>query len=268
MPSSLIIVGLVVAWLVVLVPMVARKRQEVARTAEATSAVPDARRDETSSSVEEEFAMPDAGHTEAEPAQPEDLAAPEDGYELEDGYDDGYDEYLDDDEPTPRPYRPGRGGFDAETAARVARAKYAFRQRVVLLLLLGAVGTAVAAVAVTPLVWWAHGVLDLTLVGYLSYLRRQVRIEEDVRARRLARLRAQPARRPAPRREPRVEAEPEADLAPVAEEEPRSALVPRTAVQPTQPRPGTVVVDLDDEDPVFVELDGPSRMPYRRAAGE
>jgi hypothetical protein len=264
----LIIVGLVVAWLVVLVPMVARKRQEVARTAEATPAAPEARRDETSSSVEEEFAMPDAGHTETAPAQPEGVAAAEDGYELEDGYDDGYDEYLDD-EPTPRPYRPGRGGFDAETAARVARAKYAFRQRVVLLLLLGAVGTAVAAVAVTPLIWWAHGALDLTLVGYLSYLRRQVRIEEDVRARRLARLQA--ARRPAPRREPRAEAEPEAEaLAAVAvvEEEPRSALTPRPAVQPTQPRPGTVVVDLDDEDPVFVELDGPGRMPYRRAAGE
>ena len=32
MPSSLIIVALAVAWLVVLVPMVVRKRQEIAET--------------------------------------------------------------------------------------------------------------------------------------------------------------------------------------------------------------------------------------------
>jgi len=35
MPSSLIIVALVVAWLVVLVPMMARKRQETASEAQA-----------------------------------------------------------------------------------------------------------------------------------------------------------------------------------------------------------------------------------------
>src|SRR5439155_22490949 len=38
MPSSLIIVGLVLAWLVVLVPMIVRKRQEVARTADSALA--------------------------------------------------------------------------------------------------------------------------------------------------------------------------------------------------------------------------------------
>ena len=32
MPSSLVVVALVVAWLVVLVPMIVRKRQEVAKT--------------------------------------------------------------------------------------------------------------------------------------------------------------------------------------------------------------------------------------------
>ena len=32
MPSSLVVVALVLAWLVVLVPMIVRKRQEVAKT--------------------------------------------------------------------------------------------------------------------------------------------------------------------------------------------------------------------------------------------
>ena len=34
MPSSLVVVALVLAWLVVLVPMIVRKRQEVAKTAD------------------------------------------------------------------------------------------------------------------------------------------------------------------------------------------------------------------------------------------
>ena len=38
--------------------------------------------------------------------------------------------------------------------------------------------------------WWLHAITDIALVGYLVYLRRQVRIEEDVRSRRLARLSA------------------------------------------------------------------------------
>ncbi|CAL9639776.1 hypothetical protein SUDANB95_06283 [Actinosynnema sp. ALI-1.44] len=221
MPSSLIIVGLVVAWLVVLVPMVARKRAD-ART-----------------SMEEEYdAMPDAEFDE-------------------------YDDYADAEaeefeEVAHRPYRPGRGGFDPETAAIVAQAKYAFRRRVVGTLLLLALVTGVVAGVLYPLVWWGHAAVDLTLVGYLVYLRRQVRIEEDIRARRLARL-AQSRRRPAPR--PAVVEEREEQV----EEEHGLAPQPRFE---HHVRPGTVVVDADDEDPVFVELDGPETLPYRRAVGE
>lgn len=221
MPSSLIVVGLVVAWLVVLVPMVVRKRA-------------DAR-----SSVEEEYdAVPEA--------------------ELDyDDYDD-FEEY----EAEYRPFRPGRGGYDPETAAIVAQAKYAFRRRVVGTLLLTALVTGVAAGFVHPLVWWAHGAVDLALVGYLSYLRRQVRIEEDIRARRQARLAQR--RRPVRRAEPRPRA---AEPAGPVEEEFESGLDPRPRFQ-HHVRPGTVVVDTDDEDPVFVELDGPEALPYRRAVGE
>lgn len=85
-------------------------------------------------------------------------------------------------------FRPGRGGFDPEAAALAARARYAFRQRVVIGLLVLAVVTAGVALLVLPAIWWVHALVDFTLVGYLVYLRRQVRMEEAIRARRAARM--------------------------------------------------------------------------------
>ena len=70
--------------------------------------------------------------------------------------------------PPPR-YRPGRGGFDPEAAAIAARARYAFRQRVVLAMLIAAVVTGVIAGVAVPELWWAHAAVDLALVGYLVY---------------------------------------------------------------------------------------------------
>ncbi|PSL54160.1 hypothetical protein B0I31_107215 [Saccharothrix carnea] len=234
MPSSLIVVGLVVAWLVVLVPMVARKRADASR-----------------GSVEEEYD-----------------AMPEDDTDFED-----YDEY---DEPDAdfvahRPFRPGRGGYDPETAAIVAQAKYAFRRRVVGTLLLLALVTGVVAGVLYPVVWWGHAAVDVTLVSYLAYLRRQVRIEEEIRARRQSRL-AQARRRSTTRQAADVppHAVPTPSSAPSTEAE-KTRDQPGLAPQPRfqhQPRPGTVVVDPDDEDPLFVELDGPEALPYRRASGE
>lgn len=231
MPSSLIVVGLVVAWLVVLVPLVARKRADASR-----------------GSMEEEYD-----------------AMPEVDAEFED-YDD-YDEP--DDFVHHRPFRPGRGGYDPETAAMVAQAKYAFRRRVVGALLLAAVVTGVVAGVFYPLVWWGHAAADATLVSYLGYLRRQVRIEEDIRARRLSRMAH--ARRRSTRQPGLAEPSPHTlATAPSPSPEPtrdRSGLTPQPRFQ-HQLRPGTVVVDADDEDPVFVELDGPEALPYRRAVGE
>ena len=89
--------------------------------------------------------------------------------------------------PPPR-YRPGRGGFDPDEDAEKARARYAVRQRIVLTLLVFALLTGVAAAAAFPVVWWAHGAIDLALVVYLIYLRRQVRMEATIRARRAARM--------------------------------------------------------------------------------
>lgn len=237
MPSSLIIVALVVAWLVVLVPMMARKRQESAR------------------SVGEEYdAMPDAEY--------------DDIHDID-------DDYFDEEEYVERPFRRGRGGYDPESAALVAQAKYAFRRRVVAFLLVAAVATGIAAGVFYTKLWYGHGALDLVLVGYLTYLRRQVRIEEEIRARRLARLQQVRRRRatgPQQQQEPpaavaepvRVAEEAETTQVEVVEDRPALPPLPRYE---HHVRPGTIPVDSDDEDPVFVELDGLESLRYRGAVG-
>ena len=178
MPSSLVFAALVLAWIVVLVPMVARRRQEVRRTADSALAARVLRRGDAAvarARPEEVPAMP------AKPDHDEDYR--------------GYDQPQRD-----RHYRPGRGGYDPLAAELAARAKYAFRQRVVVFLLLAALATGLAGALVLPVCWWAHGGVDALLVAYLAYLRRQVRIEQEIRRRRLERARTRRAiesRRPA-----------------------------------------------------------------------
>lgn len=241
-PSSLIIVALVVAWLVVLVPMIARKRQEVVKTTDTALASRIVRSGEHADvEFEEEFDMDHVDESETVTAdEPED---------------EDYEEVAE-----ARPYRPGRGGYDAEAAAVTARAKYAFRQRMVLLMLLAAVVSAGVAALVMSVVWWAHGAVDLLLVGYLVYLRRQVRIEAEIRERRQARVRHA---RAVEDDYDEVEDEPVAEQ--VVHEAPRQT---RPAFRPRPAVPGTVVVDIDDEAPDFEDLDMPMRRPYRRAVGE
>ncbi|MEU0880777.1 gephyrin-like molybdotransferase receptor GlpR [Lentzea sp. NPDC005914] len=242
MPSSLIIVALVVAWLVVLVPMMARKRQESAR------------------SVGEEYdAMPDAEY--------------DDIHDID-------DDYFDEEEYVERPFRRGRGGYDPETAALVAQAKYAFRRRVVAFLLFAAIASGVVAgVFYTPL-WYGHAAIDLLLVGYLTYLRRQVRIEEEIRARRLARLQQVRRRRATGSQVQQGDEAPavatpavpvgaavemaETTEVQVIDDKPALPPLPRFEYQV---RPGTIPVDSDDEDPVFVELEGLESLRYRGAVG-
>ncbi|GAA3632210.1 hypothetical protein C8D88_1011452 [Lentzea atacamensis] len=237
MPSSLIIVALVVAWLVVLVPMLARKRQESAR------------------SVGEEYdAMPDAEY--------------DDIHDLD-------DDYFDEEEYVERPFRRGRGGYDPESAALVAQAKYAFRRRVVAFLLVAAIVTGVVAGVFYQPLWYGHAGVDLLLVGYLTYLRRQVRIEEEIRARRLARLQQVRRRRATGPQAQQVAEVPVPAAAPVAEEAETTQVevVDETPALPPLPRyeyyvhPGTIPVDSDDEDPVFVELEGLESLRYRGAVG-
>ncbi len=164
-----------------------------------------------------------------------------------------------------RRYRPGRGGFDPDAAALAARAKYARRQRTVLVMLVVALVTAVLAGFFWPVLWWVHGITDLSLVGYLGYLRRQVRIEEDVRNRRLARMNGgsdraaeQDAGGGSVRRRERAE---EDEFDTDGESGPVGG--PRGVGGS-----GVEVLDIDDEDPEFDELDDRLWQPYRRAVGE
>ncbi|WIX85641.1 gephyrin-like molybdotransferase receptor GlpR [Amycolatopsis sp. DG1A-15b] len=275
MPSSVIIVALAAAWLVVLVPMVARRRQQVARTADSALAARVVRSGRNED--REEFAMSDDSG-KSRPSVEDDLAELEAELELEDDLEEPDPEP----EPLPQPargsraerdragYRPGRGGFDPEAAEIAARAKYGFRQRIVVILLVIAVITGVVAGFVVPLAWWGHGAIDVVLVGYLVYLRRQVRIEEEIRQRRLARFNSTRApRRPAPSASASVEEEDHAETEDVEVVEPvRRQVVERRPSPTSRVRRSAVVVDLDDEDPAFEELDEPGTGPYRRAVGE
>lgn len=182
-------------------------------------------------------------------------------------------------------HRPGRGGFDAEHAAATAAYRYRRRRIVALTLLLITGGLAAAAQYTGRSALWL-GVIGagVVLVGYLFYLNRQVRIERAIIERRMARMRrareirpamapiaepgsgyrddgqqARPARRSSVRpasHGPRDEAE----LPPVVRG--------RSHLPPTMRR-GYQVVDLDDDDPAFDDLERyEPPVVYRRAAGQ
>ncbi|MHA6802298.1 divisome protein SepX/GlpR [Salinifilum ghardaiensis] len=286
MLSSLIFAALAVAWLVVLVPMFARRRQEVSKTTDSALAARVVRRGSgarpasTTRGGATAQAPPDyVEEADGMPGSDSDELADErvehDDEVVEFDRDRDPDRDHDDEAETRRVhsedaragrrYRPGRGGFDPEAAALAARAKYARRQRMVLVLLAAALVTALlAGFAWTPL-WWVHGLVDLSVIGYLTYLRRQVRIEEDVRNRRLARMSG--GRQPG---EDEAEHEEYGDY----DEDWSEEDVPEQ--RRSGGRTGTVAnlshaepVELDDEDPLFDELDERTwEPPYRRAAGE
>lgn len=247
MPSSLIFAALAAAWLVVLVPMIAKRRQEVVRVADSALASRVLRRQRPYRAARE--------HDQEVPMTGDRIAEPD----------------LDPDE---RQYRPGRGGYDPEAAALAARARYVFRQRVVFGLLVAAVLTLALGFAVS-LFWSVHAVLDTALIGYLAYLRKQVSIEEEVRNRRAARMagsrgRAMPAEVMSEEAAPYPESYPEQRYEQQRYEQSPDE-EPPPARHPAPPRPAhptAVAVDLDDDDPMFDELDPAFEPRYRRAAGE
>ena len=234
-PSSLIFAALAAAWLIVLVPMVAKRRQEVVRTAEAALASRVLRRPDLPRAAlmhNREVFMIGERITEREPALNE------------------------------RRYRPGRGGYDPEVAAQVARAKYVFRQRVVAGLVVAAAVALVLALTVSSVLWWAHAALDVTVIGYLGYLRLQVQIEEEVRQRRAARLAG--SRAGVSARDVAEEAREDAVFhTEKSIEEPPARSATSPAAHPT-----AIALDLDDEDPMFDELKPSFEPRYRRAVGE
>jgi hypothetical protein len=156
----------------------------------------------------------------------------------------------------PARYRAGRGGFDAEAAALTARARYAFRQRVVLAMLVAAIGTGIVAGVALPVLWWAHAALDVLLVGYLVYLRRLVRLVESIRARRAARMAG--TRRPAAADDPELDDWAERGRAAIQAAD--SGMPEADDVDEDQsvdaPEPEVAAPDADDEDatPAAVEV--------------
>lgn len=126
--------------------------------------------------------------------------------------------------------------LETTAAAAVSARKYRFRKRVLIAMVALMVLSAALSFTVNSTLWWACGAVAGVLVLYLGYLRRQTRIEEQVRRRRQQRMTRSRGfvEESAPRRMPEVDLE---DFP--------------TRLQ----RPGAVVLEIDDEDPVFEHLD-------------
>ena len=93
------------------------------------------------------------------------------------------------------------------------------------------VGSATAAFKMSPSAWWVCGSATGVTLVYLAYLRRQTRIEEKVRRRRMQRM---------ARARMGVENAYDRDY---------------DVVPSRLRRPGAVVLEIDDEDPIFEHLD-------------
>lgn len=317
-PTSLIVVLLVVAWLVVLVPMVARRRERVPQAEPAGSnfrvlrrasaslrrrpgrgakgqTVSDTDSESNSASVPTEVLVTVGADGQGEPVDAADewaaaqaahaQRAPIDDvadYEqpawigpvsATDEVDDApgarpasipneidEDEWtahaaaapatsyaeVQDEELRPLPHRPGRGGFDPEAAEATRAFRYQQRRRVTLILLVATVAFTVAALVLINWLWFGAVISLALLVGYLTYLRRQVRIEAAIRQRRMERLQRSRQIRPESRRPPQ-----------------------RVRAGMSAVAPGRTMVDLDDDDPGFDDLEEfQEPMTYRRAAGQ
>ncbi len=166
---------------------------------------------------------------------------PEDGYEP-DGTEDEYEyEYVADSSGLEAPSDADLQLADSLSAARrrryEARAamidarKYKFRKRVLVVMAALLVASAAASFTLASAAWWACGAIGVVTVLYLAYLRRQTRIEERLRRRRVQRL---------ARSRLGVENTDDREF---------------DVVPSRLRRPGSVVLEIDDEDPVFEHLD-------------
>ncbi|MFW0791300.1 gephyrin-like molybdotransferase receptor GlpR [Gordonia sp. CPCC 205333] len=130
----------------------------------------------------------------------------------------------------------GRGGYNPELDQSRGDVRYRERQRVLIGLLALTLLAVGAGVLFGMIGWIATGVAVVALTAYLAYLRRAVRTEAQIRKQRTARL--EKSRREADARRRREIAEPE-----LAERIPRRLR-----------RPGSVVLEIDDDDPIFEHL--------------
>ena len=130
--------------------------------------------------------------------------------------------------------RARRGGFDPEADRERSDKRYRFRQRVMAALGVLALFGIAAGFVLGSVGWILAAATVVALVGYLAFLRRAVRNEQRIRRQRMQRL----AR--AKRQEEERRAHPEVD--------------PRAEVPRRLRRPGAIVLEIDDEDPIFDHL--------------
>ncbi|MEH3140350.1 MAG: hypothetical protein PGN37_09225 [Mycobacterium kyogaense] len=120
---------------------------------------------------------------------------------------------------------------ESATAAAVSARKYRFRARTLAVMTVLILAGAVAAFTWSASMWWACGTIAAITLLYLAYLRRQTRIEEQLRRRRAQRM----ARS-------RLGVENTSDQ--------EFDVVPSRLR-----RPGAAVLEIDDEDPEFEHLE-------------
>jgi hypothetical protein len=139
-----------------------------------------------------------------------------------------------------------RRSYETATAAAVSARKYKFRKRMLLAMGVALLASAIVAYLVTPTMWWVCGTVGAVTLLYLGYLRRQTRIEERVRRRRAQRM---------ARSRLGVENTNDGEF---------------DVVPSRLRRPGSVVLEIDDEDPIFEHLDYATYEEYEmaRASGE
>jgi uncharacterized membrane protein len=157
-----------------------------------------------------------------------------------DGTEDEY-EYVDDSSGLEAPSEADLQIADSISAARRRRSearaasidarKYKFRKRMLTVMTVMTVIAGGAALMLTPAAWWACGSLGALTMLYLAYLRRQTRIEERLRRRRAQRI---------ARSRLGVENTDDREF---------------DVVPSRLRRPGSVVLEIDDEDPIFEHLD-------------
>jgi hypothetical protein len=124
-----------------------------------------------------------------------------------------------------------RRRYESKTVATIDARKYKFRRRMLTVLAAAVVLSAAAAFTVAPAAWWACGAIGAVTVLYLAYLRRQTRIEQRLRRRRAQRI---------ARSRLGVENTDDREF---------------DVVPARLRRPGSVVLEIDDEDPIFEHLD-------------
>jgi len=229
-------------WLFVLFPMLADRHPRIRRTTDAALATRVLHRGDEKRTAKNGSIVHDSY---ADWDQAEDWMGDEPDVDLDDAYDQEdsrsrsniesvyfTDEFV--------PDRRGRGGFDPEADAIASANRYAFRQRMVLGLTLSVIVTGALGVVLTPGLLWASGTTAIGLVSFLGYLRRQVRLEEEIRRRRAARF-AQADREHGATGRAAVYDDEQAEY----EDDDYDDVAPSRRV----------VLEADDEDPIFDHLD-------------